>query len=208
MARNRASVLEPVPDPQPDGQTGDQTPDGQTGDQTPDQTSVQVEAERCSGKSEAGRQCVLTSGHDGDHKYRAKGEKNPVLAPVPLDLIEAEEVPEDEWASHPLAAGPVRNEAQVAIDVLVAEAHKNWMEAGKPDVKRSPRKRMAVPPEHAAGVRFMLGQAAKLHGTKVHIQPASHRPDGREVIVFTATDKPERKTAKGAGTVPESRQEN
>jgi len=130
--------------------------------------------------------------HPGAEIVPVKGKAKVAapLIPVPAGEFESEDVPEDEWESHPLSDGPVRDESQVKIDNDVKIVHAAWKGAGRPDVRHSPRKRYAVKPEHAAGVRLMLGKAGTLHKVKVHIQPARHDQHGRAVIVFTAHDKP------------------
>jgi hypothetical protein len=126
---------------------------------------------------------------NGKRKYVRK-----VLTPPPVDALVTEDVPEDEWASHPLTAtGAERDPAQKIIDDHVVAAYKAWSEAGKPDVRRSPRKRFAVQPDHAPAIRAMLAKAATLHGVTVKLSPSAHDQHGREIIVFSARDKAERK---------------
>lgn len=121
---------------------------------------------------------------------KSSSNKGPVLKPVPLDAFNAEEVPQDEWESHPLSDGPVRDPSQLKVDADVKNVHEKWIKAGRPAVHDAPRDRYVVSPDIAPAMKWMLGQAGKLHNVQIKIQPVTHGADGRQVIVFTAIDKP------------------
>lgn len=121
-----------------------------------------------------------------------KKSKTPApLVPIPEDAISFDEVPEEEWESHPLSPAPVVREAwQVRFDNRVKDVYDRWVAAGKPEVRKAPRDRIAIPPEFGAAARKALMSAGTLHKVLVKIQPVSHDPQGRQVIVFTAMDRP------------------
>jgi hypothetical protein len=123
-------------------------------------------------------------------KKSSGNSKSPVLKPVAVDAFESEDVPQDEWESHPLSDGPVRDASQLKVDKDVKAIHDAWIAAERPAVHDAPRKRYVVSPEIAPAMRWMLGQAGKLHDVQIKIQPVTHGADGRQVIVFTAIDKP------------------
>lgn len=116
--------------------------------------------------------------------------KGPVLKPVAVDAFESEDVPKDEWETHPLSDGPVRDPSQLKVDNDVKAIHADWIAADRPPVHDAPRKRYIVSPDIAPAMKWMLGQAGKLHNVQIKIQPVTHGADGRQVIVFTAIDKP------------------
>ena len=116
--------------------------------------------------------------------------KGPVLKPVAVDAFESEDVPKDEWETHPLSDGPVRDASQLKVDNDVKAVHAEWIAADRPPVHDAPRKRYVVSPDIAPAMKWMLGQAGKLHNVQIKIQPVTHGADGRQVIVFTAIDKP------------------
>jgi hypothetical protein len=128
-----------------------------------------------------------TQAANGEVKKRTYNK--PVFADVPDDMLDAAEVPEDEWSSHPLADGPERKPGQVKIDGQVEALHQKWVDAGKPETRQSPRNRLLVDPHHAPAVRYMLGQAATHLKVAVKIAPVAHDQNGKEVIVYTARDK-------------------
>ena len=114
--------------------------------------------------------------------------------PVPLDAMKADDVPEAEWGSHPLSSGAERDDAQKEVDGWVRDIHAKWKEAGEPEIRQAPRKRIRISPEHAPAVRWMLGRAADLLHVYVKFDETGHASDGREVITFTARDRRKRET--------------
>jgi hypothetical protein len=119
-----------------------------------------------------------------------RNRKSP-LAPVPVDLLgEAEDVPEEEWASIPPLVAPTERDAgQLRIDAEVKDAFDQWVKAGKPHATKSPRKRRVVAPEHAPAVRHMIGNAARFHNVTAIISKPAFNADGKEIIVFSVRDK-------------------
>jgi hypothetical protein len=134
--------------------------------------------------------------HPGITIVTPPGKTSKPLIPVPDDVISFEEVPEGEWESHPLSDGPTpRDPAQIRFDDRVKAVHDKWIAAGRPEVRKAPRDRIAVDPKYGPAIRRMLGSAATHHKVQVKVQPVSHDQHGRQVIVFTAIDKPTVKVA-------------
>jgi hypothetical protein len=111
------------------------------------------------------------------------------LEDVPLESLTAERVPEDEWVSHPLHVQAVRSPGQVKVDETVKALHEDWLAAGSPAERQSPRGRFTVAPEHAASIRAMLARAGTYLDVHVKIGPPVHDQDGNERVVFTARDR-------------------
>jgi hypothetical protein len=138
--------------------------------------------------------------HPGHEIVQPKGKGSKTAAPlkpIPLDAIAFEEVPEDEWGTHPLSEGPAPREAfQIQFDDRVKALHTKWVEAGRPVIRNAPRDRIAISQEYAPAVRKALQSAGTLHKFLVKVQPPVNQPDGRQVIVFTVMDKPKPEKAK------------
>lgn len=123
----------------------------------------------------------------------SNGSSNKALIAVPEDAVAFEEVPEDEWGSHPLADRPMappRDAVQVRFDERVKAIYDKWVAAGKPPVEKAPRDRIRIDPKYGPATRRMLGAAATFHKVALKAQPIVHDQEGRQVIVFTAIDKP------------------
>lgn len=106
------------------------------------------------------------------------------------DLLADEDVPEAEWAAMPTAATTAeRSDIQLKIDEDVRKVHASWVEAGKPAVKTSPRKRYVVKPELDATTRGMLTRAGAFTKLRPVIILKSHNQDGTVSIVFTVRDR-------------------
>jgi hypothetical protein len=131
-----------------------------------------------------------TPGSNGTQKRRGR----PKLGELPelklSDLLADEDVPEAEWAAMPTAASPAeRSDIQLKIDEDVRKVHASWVEAGKPAVKTSPRKRYVVKPELDATTRGMLTRAGAFTKLRPVIILKSHNQDGTVSIVFTVHDR-------------------
>ncbi len=121
---------------------------------------------------------------------KPKRNRNKALAPVPVDVLgESEDVPEEEWELAPLHVPDERDAAQLVIDGEVKAAYDKWVEAGKPNEAKSPRKRRRAAPEHAPAIRQMIGKAARFHNVRAILSKPTFDADGREIIVFTVRDK-------------------
>jgi hypothetical protein len=121
---------------------------------------------------------------------RRKRVKPLLLCRIPEDEINFGEVPEEEWESHPLSPAPVVRKAwQIRFDNQVEDVHKRWIAAGKPEIRKAPRDRIAIAPQYGPAVRKALQSAGTLHKVLVKIQPVAYDAHGRQVIVFTAVDK-------------------
>jgi hypothetical protein len=136
---------------------------------------------------------------ESDSKPRRGRPKLSALPDVPIDVLSAEDVPEDEWVSAPLEDTRARTErdaVQLKVDADVKAVYDAWITAEKPKPRQAPRKRYLVAPEHAPKTRAMLTNAGVHMKVRV-IQTKSHQPDGRVAIVFSAVDRePAKKSAK------------
>jgi len=161
---------------------------------SPDPTVGQAsETVRTDAPSATATTTDLTATASAGEKPKRKYTKR-VLKDVPLDeLGMSDDVPEDEWESHPLTASAgVRNESQQTLDKEFKELLDKWVEAGRPDARHSPRKRRVTSPEHAPAIRKMYAEAAKLYGVGIKFSPPAHDQHGREVIVYSPEKKIER----------------
>lgn len=113
-----------------------------------------------------------------------------------LNTMTTEVVPQEEWESHPLSAGPERDPAQKKADAWVKEAHDAWVADGRPKVDAAPRFRIRSTPEHAPAYRYLLRQGASHHNVRLILDEAQHGQDGREVIVYAAVDRRKREPKK------------
>jgi hypothetical protein len=159
-------------------------------DPTPEASAItQGEASITGSTGDGADSAAITAGKD---KRKREYTKREVLKMVPLDeLGEDEEVPEEEWDSHPLVAANVadRSPQQTQIDEAFKKLLDKWKEAGEPDPRRSPRSRRVVSPEHAPAIRRMITLSAKLYDIGYFFSPPAHDKDGREVIVYSPAKK-------------------
>jgi hypothetical protein len=126
-------------------------------------------------------------------RTRRKYERKVIKEITDLDALDAEDVPEEEWESHPLTdTGAIRSPAQMKIDAQVKSLFDEWVEKGRPDARHSPRKRLKVSPEDAPAIRFLIGQAGKLHDVLPKFSPVAHDQDGREVVVYSVSARVKR----------------
>lgn len=199
QARNRPGQHKPsapdVPDVDPadvyalEASAPDQEESG-AADPTPEASAITQEEASITGSTGDGADSDATTA--GKDKKKREYRKREVLKTVPLDeLGEDEEVPEEEWDSHPLVAANVadRSPQQTQIDEAFKKLLDKWKEAGEPDPRRSPRSRRVVYPEHAPAIRRMITLAAKLYDIGYFFSPPAHDKDGREVIVYSPAKK-------------------
>jgi hypothetical protein len=129
---------------------------------------------------------------NGDQPKEKRPYNRQVIKDIPLDeLGEAEDVPEAEWEQTPLTDSGTtdRGAAQMKIDADFKDLFDKWVAAGKPEPRKSPRSRRAVPPEHGPAIKRMITNAAKLYDVVAKFSPVAHDQQGRYVIVYSPVPK-------------------
>lgn len=135
---------------------------------------------------------------EGEKAKRGRAAQK-TFAPI-AGSFAMEDVPDTEQVTFVLDTG--RNEDQRLMDNFVIEAHKAWIDAGKPEFTRStlsqancpvPRKRIVVDPAAVEAIQTYLKRAASLYGLAVIPAPVKRHTDGRAMIYFAVKDRPERK---------------
>lgn len=205
MARNTRWSRTDETDTDQTDQT-DQTWDGGADDQFSEATAnfLTADADTSEGENVASHDQLITTDENADAEAQTdetaeKPKRTYTRHNVPEVSAEIagafEDVPEDEWPqTQPVVRG-VRSDAQQIMDASVRVLKEKWENAGKPDAARSPRHRHIVNPEDVASVKRMLGKAATFNNVKIAYSPKATKDDGREVIVYTVSDKPPAKPA-------------
>lgn len=160
-------------------------------------------APQCEYKTESGRRCKLTAGHDktgtpSGHRMALKTEAIPTLAELKAKglqfTLQMDEAPKsaDLGRSHKRTLAP-RDADQKHVDADALKAYQAWEKSGRPkDFVKSPVQRYIFPPEATSSVFAML-RCATMSGGPVAGKVLKYRlkthESGNAMIYFTVTDR-------------------